>query len=321
MRYFKCELHTHTTASDGKMSPERLVKRAIECGYDLIAVTDHNTVSNADEVFRLGQQKGLCVIKGIEWTTFWGHITVLGGNSDVDWRDITPQNLDTCIKKAQSKGDFVSIAHPRRMGFPLCAGCHCDFDTDSITNADGYEIWSHYYPNEGVSERQQREQWYSFLKEGRRLTALYGYDWHSEDIVPPPHACTYVGAKQCTPDEILKSLKEANVYIAMGVKIHCRAYCEGKQLYFGQSVARGKTLNIECKVEIDKNYRAGVVKEIKSIVLNTTKGRYEYPCEEMQEITAEWTAEGFANIEVFGNIEGKTQRLAITNPFFEEAQK
>ena len=39
------DLHTHTTASDGQLSPEELVIQAKACGIDVLAVTDHDTTS------------------------------------------------------------------------------------------------------------------------------------------------------------------------------------------------------------------------------------------------------------------------------------
>ena len=39
------DLHTHSTASDGSVSPSQLVFRAIENGVDILALTDHDTVT------------------------------------------------------------------------------------------------------------------------------------------------------------------------------------------------------------------------------------------------------------------------------------
>jgi len=38
------DLHSHTTASDGCLSPEELLKRAVERRVDALAITDHDTV-------------------------------------------------------------------------------------------------------------------------------------------------------------------------------------------------------------------------------------------------------------------------------------
>ena len=43
------DLHTHSTASDGSVSPSQLVFRAIQNGVDILALTDHDTVSGIAE--------------------------------------------------------------------------------------------------------------------------------------------------------------------------------------------------------------------------------------------------------------------------------
>lgn len=69
----KWDLHIHTTASDGKASPAEAVEQAIASGLSVIAVTDHHTVDNVDEVKRIAAEKGgLTVISGIEFRTELG---------------------------------------------------------------------------------------------------------------------------------------------------------------------------------------------------------------------------------------------------------
>ncbi|TXI03474.1 MAG: PHP domain-containing protein, partial [Pseudorhodobacter sp.] len=44
------DLHCHTTASDGVLSPADLVRRAAEKGVEVLAVTDHDTLDGLEEV-------------------------------------------------------------------------------------------------------------------------------------------------------------------------------------------------------------------------------------------------------------------------------
>jgi predicted metal-dependent phosphoesterase TrpH len=62
------DLHLHTTASDGLLSPRELVERAAAAGLTTIAVTDHDTVSGLAEAFQAGQDLGVRVVAGIEIT-------------------------------------------------------------------------------------------------------------------------------------------------------------------------------------------------------------------------------------------------------------
>jgi len=60
------DLHMHSTASDGALSPEQLVRLALESGVNGIALTDHDTVEGLDETGRLAEAAGLRFIPGIE---------------------------------------------------------------------------------------------------------------------------------------------------------------------------------------------------------------------------------------------------------------
>ena len=61
-----CELHTHTTASDGQYTPTELVQMAKERGIQVLAVTDHDTIAGVDEAVSAGDALGLKVIRGVE---------------------------------------------------------------------------------------------------------------------------------------------------------------------------------------------------------------------------------------------------------------
>ena len=49
-----CDLHTHTTASDGQYTPSQLAALAKERGLSVLAVTDHDTTAGVDEARRAG---------------------------------------------------------------------------------------------------------------------------------------------------------------------------------------------------------------------------------------------------------------------------
>jgi hypothetical protein len=65
-----CDLHTHTTASDGLLSPSELVSLAHSAGLGAIAVTDHDTCEGVPEALKKGAELGMAVIPGIEVSCF-----------------------------------------------------------------------------------------------------------------------------------------------------------------------------------------------------------------------------------------------------------
>lgn len=68
----RADLHIHTILSpcgDIEMTPSFIVKKAKEKGLDLIAITDHNSTRQCEEVVRIGKREGVEVLCGAEITT------------------------------------------------------------------------------------------------------------------------------------------------------------------------------------------------------------------------------------------------------------
>ena len=66
------DLHNHSNASDGRMTCEELIDAAVAKGIKCLALTDHHTTGNIDEFHRLGEQKGVFTVSGIEFRTEYG---------------------------------------------------------------------------------------------------------------------------------------------------------------------------------------------------------------------------------------------------------
>jgi predicted metal-dependent phosphoesterase TrpH len=62
------DLHTHTTASDGRCSPQQLVARAVKAGVTVLSVTDHDTVAGCPDAAAACAVAGLVFVPGIEMT-------------------------------------------------------------------------------------------------------------------------------------------------------------------------------------------------------------------------------------------------------------
>lgn len=63
---YLCDLHLHSTASDGQYHPAEVVRMAKEKGLQVIALTDHDTTDGVSEAVQSGAEAGLRVIPGIE---------------------------------------------------------------------------------------------------------------------------------------------------------------------------------------------------------------------------------------------------------------
>lgn len=81
------DLHLHTIASDGMLTPRELVERAKGVGLSAIAITDHDTIGGIEEAVAWGEKLGVEVIPGIEFSTLTKHREphILG--YFIDWDD------------------------------------------------------------------------------------------------------------------------------------------------------------------------------------------------------------------------------------------
>jgi predicted metal-dependent phosphoesterase TrpH len=78
------DLHTHSTASDGTLTPEALMRRAWAAGVHTIALTDHDTTAGLAEAGAAASVLGLHLVGGVEISVTWGGRTIhlIGLNVD-----------------------------------------------------------------------------------------------------------------------------------------------------------------------------------------------------------------------------------------------
>ena len=76
------DLHSHSTASDGTLSPTALVNQAVAAGVDVLALTDHDTTEGLSEAAAAAADQPITFVTGVEISVTWGgqvvHIVGLG---------------------------------------------------------------------------------------------------------------------------------------------------------------------------------------------------------------------------------------------------
>ena len=70
------DLHAHSTASDGTLSPAELMQHAHAAGVNVMALTDHDTTAGIAEARDAATQLGMEFIPGIELSVTWNNRTV-----------------------------------------------------------------------------------------------------------------------------------------------------------------------------------------------------------------------------------------------------
>jgi predicted metal-dependent phosphoesterase TrpH len=113
------DLHVHTTASDGTMSPAELVRYAKGKGLRTIAITDHDTIEGIEEGLQEGNTRGLEVIPGVELSVDYpsGTMHLLGYLIDIHCSALVEKL--TVLQQARMERNLKMIEKLRDLGFEI----------------------------------------------------------------------------------------------------------------------------------------------------------------------------------------------------------
>nr|WP_205911950.1 CehA/McbA family metallohydrolase [Rhodobacter sp. SGA-6-6] len=224
-RFWRGNLHTHSTRSDGVLAPEEVCRRYRAEGYDFMALTDHFVgVYGYPIVDTLPfRAEGFTTILGAELHSgamangeLW-HILAVGLPADFaasdspDFRPKPGQESGAEIAaRAVAAGAFVAVAHPQWSGLTLA-------DARSIEAAHAVEIYNH-----GCAMGCDRPDGAAIadllLTEGRRLTLIATDDAHFSE---PDHFGGWVMVKSTenSPEALLEALKRGDFYSSQGPEL------------------------------------------------------------------------------------------------------
>lgn len=107
------DLHSHSTASDGTLSPAELVRRAHQQGVRALALTDHDTTAGLDEAQRAAAATGLQLVPGVEISVTWERRTVHIVGLNVDSSD---RGLQAGLERLRQFRDWRAAEIGRRLG-------------------------------------------------------------------------------------------------------------------------------------------------------------------------------------------------------------
>ena len=114
------DLHSHSRASDGELTPTELVQHAVNHGVDVLALTDHDVTDGLEEAANEARNKGIQLINGVEISVRWNNkhlIHIVGLNFDPanaelqqglsglrQQREIRGEKIAECLAKASING-------------------------------------------------------------------------------------------------------------------------------------------------------------------------------------------------------------------------
>ncbi|MEQ1611105.1 MAG: CehA/McbA family metallohydrolase [Hyphomicrobiaceae bacterium] len=217
-RFWRGNLHTHSTLSDGALSPEAVVDAYKGAGYDFMMLSDHfihhfgwpiadtrRFRSNSFTTIIGSEVHAPATSAGELW-----HIVAAG--LPFDFEPAAPDETGPALaRRAAAAGAFIGIAHPAWSQLTI-------EDGRAIDVAHAVEIYNH-----GCAiECDRGDGWYlldQMLSEGRRLTAFATDDAHFKT---PDHFGGWVNVKSQSlePEALLDALKAGHYYSSQGPQIH-----------------------------------------------------------------------------------------------------
>ena len=105
------EVHAHTRASDGMVSPEELVRAAAAVGLRVVCVTDHDTIPDLGAAVDVGAELGVAVVRGEEVTaSFPPGIHIVGLYLERQVR--MHMSVEDTVDAIRDQGGLALVAHP-----------------------------------------------------------------------------------------------------------------------------------------------------------------------------------------------------------------
>ncbi len=210
----KLEPHLHTVHSDGEDSVTIMLESCKLAGYDVVALTDHNTLSGLSEAQAAAEELDLILIPGVEVTTFHGHAVALGVSRVPEWRDLESRGIDALAEDVHTQGGVLSVAHPSALGSPVCSGCEWEWPF-SPGSVDLCEVFAADEPTTGVP----LVLWRQMLEAGARVGPVGPGDVHSAEAARAPRPATHVYVPARTLDNVLDALRHRRLSASIGTRL------------------------------------------------------------------------------------------------------
>ena len=201
-KWFKGNLHLHTTRSDGRLNLAEASAYYAEHGYDFISITDHRVPFIGAE---LGDQLPIMILDGIELdgkddqgSTL--QVVCIGSATGIS-EDMA---LMEALEKARSQGTFLIWVHPYGLGDTVVDGLRHEFH--------GVEVYNH-FGEMLTGEGNGAFHWDSVLEQQPDILRLATGDNHFFWHCPPQvGGWIMVNASELSPAAIMASIRKGNFY-------------------------------------------------------------------------------------------------------------
>ena len=239
-QYFKANLHTHSTISDGKLTPEEVKASYKALGYQILCLTDHNTIVNHSDM----NEPDFLMLTGVEINvnapdrsaaagkTY--HLNLIAKNPDNLWSpskvfrrfptaaeyedkmqceemdlQYNTDSINAMIAKANEKGFLVMYNHPTW-------SCQAYPDYAPLKGLWGMEVRNTECCLLGHNENNFRV-YKDLLMLGNRIYPLGTDDMHAPRALG--QSWIMVGASELRYGSVIEALEKGNFYMSCGPEI------------------------------------------------------------------------------------------------------
>ena len=228
-RWYKGNIHTHTTESDGDADPHTVTRWYRRHGYDFLVLSDHNHLTLLDYSSGKRRFKRPLMVPGEEVTALIQqgdipiHINGIGISrviEPVDAGDVV-STIQANVDNILGAGGIASINHPN---------FHWAFDQEALKQVTGASLLEVFNGVDlantygGPGKPSSEEIWDGVLTAGRVIYGVATDDSHNyHDFIPglanPGRGWVVVRAPELSQDAIVEALASGEFYASTGVVI------------------------------------------------------------------------------------------------------
>jgi len=202
-RWYRGNLHCHTTESDGGLTPDLTVAQYRAAGYDFVAITDHGLLTDVSHL----ADGEFTTIRGEELSN--PHLVALGIRQQIEDR----LDFATQIAAVREQGGLPILAHPAWMGLRVA-------EIAAQDGLAGMEVYNHIcrlLNGKGNSVNI----WDELLMDGRQLWGIAADDAHLSTFHPQLQGgWVMLGADELSETAVLAALEAGCFYSTCGPEIH-----------------------------------------------------------------------------------------------------
>lgn len=243
-RFYKASLHTHSTVSDGKMTPQEVKEHYKAAGFSILALTDHHIVASHPEL----NDPEFLTLTAIELgldsedyappASFFGqtyHFNLIAKDPSNLWQPYPPKKIkennrkqaelahwdqrericsaacaNEILARAQEEGFLAIYNHPTwsKQSYP---------DYAPLKGLWGLEIRNTHNVLNGYDDNNHRV-YQDLLELGNRLCVVACDDTHRPHTVGG--SWTMIGATELTYPAVIAAMEQGNLYATCGPSIH-----------------------------------------------------------------------------------------------------